>query len=121
MVLAFCEDGVLELRGEGPIEGRSAIAAFIAGVGEPPAPAADAAPVRRIVRHSVTNVRFVSVEPTEARVESYFTVINEIGLDHLGRYPDALVPAGIGRASWRDRGCHHDLVSVGASILKQTK
>src|SRR3546814_2665473 len=94
MVLAFCEDGVLELRGEGPIEGRSAIAAFIAGVGEPPAPAADAAPVRRIVRHSVTNVRFVSVEPTEARVESYFTVITEIGLDHLGRYRDVLVPAG---------------------------
>src|SRR3546814_20929576 len=80
MVLAFCEDGVLELRGEGPIEGRSAIAAFIAGVGEPPVPAADAAPVRRIVRHSVTNVRFVSVEPTEARVESYFTVLTELGL-----------------------------------------
>src|SRR3546814_14204381 len=51
-------------------------------------------PVRRIVRHSVTNVRFVSVEPTEARVESYFTVITEIGLDHLGRYRDVLVPAG---------------------------
>src|SRR3546814_13800433 len=94
MVLAFCEDGVLELRGEGPIEGRSAIAAFIAGVGEPPAPAADAAPVRRNVRHSVTNVRFVSVEPTEARVESYFTVITEIGIGHRGRYRDVLVPAG---------------------------
>src|SRR3546814_17899464 len=70
MVLAFCEDGVLELRGEGSVEGRSAIAAFIGGVGEPPAPAAEAAPVRRIVRHSVTNVRFVSVEPTQARARS---------------------------------------------------
>src|SRR3546814_8312569 len=97
MVLAFCEDGVLELRGEGSVEGRSAIAAFIGGVGEPPAPAAEAAPVRRIVRHSVTNVSFVSVEPTEARVESYFPVITEIGLAHLGRYRAVLVPAG---AEW---------------------
>src|SRR3546814_17130957 len=102
MVLAFCEDGVLELRGEGPIEGRSAIAAFIAGVGEPPAPAAEAAPVRRIVRHSVTNVRFVSVEPTEARVESYFPVITEIGLDHLGRYRDVLVRSDARRVG---KGC----------------
>src|SRR3546814_19302616 len=106
MVLAFCEDGVLELRGEGPIEGRSAIAAFIAGVGEPPAPAADAAPVRRIVRHSVTNVRFVSVAPTEARVESYFPVLTEIGLDHHGRYRDVLVPAGEERLHRRRKVSH---------------
>ena len=30
--------------------------------------------------------------PTEATVASYFTVFTEIGLDHMGRYRDRLVP-----------------------------
>jgi hypothetical protein len=92
LTLAFCEDGVLEVRGEPPLEGRAAIAAFIGGVatGTPPA-APDA---KRIVRHNVTNVRFTSVEPTGAQVESYFTVLTELGLDHYGRYRDTFVPVG---------------------------
>jgi len=49
---------------------------------------------KRIVRHNVTNVRFEAVSPTEATVASYFTVFTEIGLDHMGRYRDRLVPVG---------------------------
>jgi hypothetical protein len=32
------------------------------------------------------------VSPEEATVASYFTVFTEIGLDHMGRYRDRLVP-----------------------------
>ena len=97
---AFCEDGVLEIRGAEPMQGRDAIMARFGG-----APAAASAQdeaaqkrktggLRRIVRHNVTNVRFESVRSDEAIVASYFTVITEIGLDHMGRYRDRLVPVG---------------------------
>src|SRR5262245_50585230 len=69
LVLAFCDDGVLEVRGEAPVEGRDAIAAFIGGVGAT-ADARSTGP--RIVRHNVTNIRFLALTPEEARVESYF-------------------------------------------------
>ena len=46
------------------------------------------------MRHNVTNVRFESIRPDEAVVASYFTVITEIGLDHMGRYRDRFVPVG---------------------------
>ena len=96
---AFCEDGVLEIRGADPLRGRTAIMARFGGA--PPAEQAQeqaalrrgAGAKRRIVRHNVTNVRFESVQPEHAVVASYFTVITEIGLDHMGRYRDRLVPA----------------------------
>jgi SnoaL-like domain len=108
---AFCEDGVLEIRGLEPAQGRAAIVARVGGATASAARRAadeakqstgtDAAPgqassggPRRIVRHNVTNVRFESVTPTEAVVASYFTVFTEIGLDHMGRYRDRLVPVG---------------------------
>ena len=99
---AFCEDGVLEIRGQPPLRGRTAIierfggataalqardAAQSARAQEPDAP-------RRIVRHNVTNIRFETVTRTEATVASYFTVFTEVGLDHMGRYRDRLVPVG---------------------------
>jgi len=88
---AFCEDGVLEVRGQPPHVGRAAIADFIGGVGTSGgAPAAGP----RIVRHNLANVRFVEVTQSVARVESYFTVLTEIGLDHYGRYRDRFVPVG---------------------------
>ena len=49
---------------------------------------------RRIVRHSVTNIRFESVTPTEATLASYFTVFTEIGLDHMGALPGPPRPRG---------------------------
>ena len=93
LAAAFTEDGELEVRGSEPVRGRDAIAAFIAGVGErPPAPSSPVS--RRIVRHNVTNVRFLELGPERALVASYFTVLTEIGLDHYGRYRDTLVPVG---------------------------
>ena len=96
---AFCEDGMLEIRGAAPLQGRAAIMERFGGTGEATrvrqaAGAVDAGRPRRVVRHSVTNVRFEAVSPTEATVASYFTVFTEIGLDHMGRYRDRLVPVG---------------------------
>ena len=95
----FCEDGVLEIRGAEPLRGREAIMARFGGA--PAAQAQDQAArqrgtgsTRRIVRHNVTNIRFESVQPDETLVASYFTVITEIGLDHMGRYRDRFVPVG---------------------------
>ena len=89
---AFCEDGILEIRGSDPVRGRAAIVKEIGGRVPPAAGAAET--TKRIVRHNVTNIRFESLSPTEATVASYFTVFTEIGLDHMGRYRDRLVPVG---------------------------
>ena len=96
---AFCEDGVLEIRGRAPVRGREAIMERFGGgtaalrarrasKAQPPGA------LRRVVRHNVTNVRFEAVSPTEATVASYFTVFTEVGPDHMGRYKDRLVPVG---------------------------
>jgi hypothetical protein len=87
----FCADGVLEIRGFEPLRGRSEIVAFLGGVTGNVA--ADAG-VKRIVRHNVVNVRFDDVTRDQAQVSCYFTVVTHIGLDHIGRYRDTLVPDG---------------------------
>src|SRR5215469_7413449 len=97
---AFCEDGVLEIRGQPPLVGRAAIVERFGGAtaaqqAQGVAAAARAAgAVRRVVRHAVTNVRFEAIAESEATVASYFTVFTEIGLDHMGRYRDRFVPVG---------------------------
>ena len=96
---AFCEDGILEVRGAAPLQGRAAIIDRFGGPSEAArvrqaAGAVDNDRPRRVVRHNVTNIRFEAVSPTEATVASYFTVFTEIGLDHMGRYRDRLVPVG---------------------------
>lgn len=103
---AFCEDGVLEIRGLEPARGRAAIVEKVGGATAPRAARQDRAasseraarPERsepkRIVRHNVTNIRFESIAPQEVTVASYFTVFTEVGLDHMGRYRDRMVPVG---------------------------
>jgi len=114
---AFCEDGVLEIRGSEPIKGRTAIIERFGGQ-TTAMQARDAArerppeATRRIVRHNVTNIRFESVSPEEAVLASYFTVFTEKGPDHVGRYRDHLVPVGerwliahrFVSTDWRARG-----------------
>jgi hypothetical protein len=90
----FCQDGELELRGSDPVHGRDAIVDLLGGVVAAPATTAQTSGVKRIVRHNVTNIRFIEVSPAEARVSCYFTVFTEIGLDHYGRYRDVFVPDG---------------------------
>jgi hypothetical protein len=98
---AFCDDGVLEIRGQDPVRGRDAIVAFLGGGTEAGGDEARRAALRqtaaasgvtRIVRHASTNVRFLELTPRHALVASYFTVFTEIGLDHYGRYRDSFVP-----------------------------
>jgi hypothetical protein len=94
----FCEDGLLEIRGQPPLRGRAAIMERFGGASgaqqaqDVAAAAREEGSSRRIVRHTLTNVRFEAVSPVEATVASYFTVFTEIGLDHMGRYRDRLVP-----------------------------
>jgi hypothetical protein len=99
LAAAFTPDGVLEIRGGDAHHGRDAIARFIGGVAtgdrpRRPAPERRASGERRIVRHALTNTRFVELTRDSATVASYFTVFTEIGLDHYGRYRDRFVPLG---------------------------
>jgi hypothetical protein len=91
----FCEDGVLEIRGFEPLRGRSEIVAFLGGVTRKVAVSAD---VKPIVRHNVASVLFNELTRDHARVSCYFTVVTHIGLDHIGRYRDTVVPDG---DTWR--------------------
>jgi hypothetical protein len=91
----FCADGVLEIRGFEPLHGRSQILAFLGGVTGNIAQRAD---VKPIVRHNIANVLFNEVTHDRAVVSCYFTVVTHIGLDHIGRYRDTLVPDG---DTWR--------------------
>jgi SnoaL-like domain len=114
LAAAFCEDGTLETRGNPPVVGRRAIIERLSGGrgttdAEIRAQARSeqaAGGPRRIVRHNITNIQFEAITPTEARVNSYFTVFTEIGLDHMGRYRDRFVPVG---EQWR---IAHRFVSV---------
>jgi SnoaL-like domain len=87
----FCTNGVLEIRGLEPLQGRSEIRRFLGGV---TAKAATNVATKPIVRHILTNVLFTDLSPEKAQVSSYFTVVTHIGLDHFGRYRDTLVPDG---------------------------
>jgi SnoaL-like domain len=91
----FCAGGVLEIRGFEPLRGRAEIVAFLSGVTGNVAAGAD---VKPIVRHNVANLLFAEVTPDHAQVSSYFAVVTHIGLDHIGRYRDTLVPDG---DTWR--------------------
>jgi hypothetical protein len=87
----FCADGVLEIRGSQALRGRSEIVAFLGGVTGKVAVSAD---VKPIVRHNIANVLFTNVTRDQAEVSCYFTVVTHIGLDHIGRYCDIMVPRG---------------------------
>lgn len=115
LAATFCEDGVLEIRGEAPLRGRPAILDRLGAVAQTAPVAAD---VRRIVRHNLANIRFTELTPRSARVSSYFTVFTEIGLDHYGRYRDDLVPVeGAEGTEWLIR---HRFVSTDWSAPDST-
>jgi SnoaL-like domain len=99
LAAVFCENGVLELRRGPKLEGRDAIVSFLSGVrgspGDPTTAPVEPAAVqgpKRMVRHVLTNSRFLEVDPDRIVVASYFTVITQIGLDHHGRYRDTFEP-----------------------------
>jgi uncharacterized protein (TIGR02246 family) len=83
----FTPDGILEVDGEPPCHGRTAIREFMAGVGRD---LAGATGVPRI-RHHVGNVVIDVRGPALAEARSYFLVVTDRGVDHWGRYRDELV------------------------------
>ena len=93
----FSEDGDLEIRGFEPLCGRSEIVAFLGGI---TGKVAGSGEVKPIVRHNVASMLFNELTRDHAQVSSYFTVVTHIGLDHLGRYRDTVVPDG---DTWRIR------------------
>jgi uncharacterized protein (TIGR02246 family) len=80
----FTTDGVLEVRGDLPLQGRDAIRAFLEGVG---ADFSNATTVP-MIRHHVSNLTIDVTSPTEARGACYFLAVTEHGVDHWGRYRD---------------------------------
>ena len=86
----FAVDGVLEVRGEAPLQGRDAIRAYLEGVGTR---LGDATTVP-LIRHHVSNLAIAVVSPTEARGACYFLAVTEHGVDHWGRYRDRYTPDG---------------------------
>ena len=102
LALSFTTDGELQIRGGESARGRDGIARLLGGTPagddeERRAALKDAAStsgVARIVRHSLTNVRFLELARDGALVASYFTVFTEHGLDHYGRYRDRFEPVG---------------------------
>jgi hypothetical protein len=89
----FAADGVLEFSGgNAPLVGPAAIEEGLgSAVGARPG-----APRPTHVRHHVSSVRFAAVSEERVQVGSYFAVHTDVGLDHWGRYRDALVPGGAG-------------------------
>ncbi|HEY2214598.1 MAG TPA: nuclear transport factor 2 family protein [Acidimicrobiales bacterium] len=100
---AFCPDGTLEIRGRDALKGRNAIIGFLAGEDDSSDDESRRAArihtpadgqTKRIVRHNLTNIRFLELGSEQALVACYFTVFTDIGLDHYGRYRDTFVPQG---------------------------
>ena len=93
LAACFSPDGVLEFTGGAvPLSGPAAIEAGLRA-----AMAKEPDPSRRLpthVRHHVSSIRFVAVQPERVEVGSYFAVHTDVGLDHWGRYRDVLVPLG---------------------------
>ena len=90
----FAVDGVLEVRGEKAIDGRSAIVDYLTGVNRDVVAMSDVP----MLRHYSTNVTITVLSEHEATAASAFLVLAETGLDHWGRYRDRLVAADGG---WR--------------------
>ncbi|WP_370328943.1 nuclear transport factor 2 family protein [Mycolicibacterium hippocampi] len=89
----FGAEGVLEFTGgREPLVGPEGIEAGLAAAMGRPQGAGR--PLPTFVRHHVASVRFVSVAADRVETSSYFAVYTDIGLDHWGRYRDALVPVG---------------------------
>ena len=111
----FCTDGVLEIRGEEPLRGRTEIVSFLGGVTRNVASKVD---VRPVVRHNVANVMFTGLTREVAHVSSYFTVVTHIGLDHFGRYRDTLVPDG---GTWliKHRKVSTDWAAANSTMARQ--
>jgi hypothetical protein len=90
LVGCFAEKGTLEIKGQPPAVGRSAIRDLLSGARTEPAPGAEVPQIR----HFVANLWFTSLTPERIESAAYFQVLTQHGIDHWGRYRDVLVPVG---------------------------
>ena len=86
----FTDDGVLEIDGRSPLQGRAAIEAFLTGTKTNIA----ANLTRPLIRHHVSSIHIEVHNPDSASAASYFLAITERGPDNWGRYRDRLVRVG---------------------------
>jgi hypothetical protein len=93
VALQFTVDGVLESRDGIRGRGREQIARFLGTItATAPAPEVPISE-RPLVRHHLSNIRFVEVTPQRVRVTSYFLRLHRTWPEHWGVYRDTLVPA----------------------------
>jgi hypothetical protein len=86
----FATDGLLEVHGEAPLNGRGSIRLYLEGVSLD----LEAASTVPMIRHHVSNLTIDIESPTEATGACYFLAVTEHGVDHWGRYRDRFVPDG---------------------------
>lgn len=84
LVALFADDGVLETPDGAMQRGSDGIRAFLGGTKADLA----AATTTALIRHHVSSLHIVVVNPTEATGAAYFFVVTEHGPDHWGRYRD---------------------------------
>ncbi|BBY56990.1 hypothetical protein MSAR_01260 [Mycolicibacterium sarraceniae] len=68
LIQSFCPDGELEVRGAATAAGRAAIAEFLGRVAAPLAQSGVSSGIERVVRHTLTNVRFTELTAERAQV-----------------------------------------------------
>lgn len=97
LAACFAPMGVLEFTGgTEPLRGREAIVAGLSAAVRRPADRGNdqgPRPSPTFVRHHVSSVRFAAVAREHAEAQSYFAVYTDAGVDHWGRYRDALTLA----------------------------
>ncbi|MCF8587327.1 nuclear transport factor 2 family protein [Gordonia liuliyuniae] len=104
LTACFAENGVLEIKGGAVATGRAEIVELLTGSrSENPSWVPQ-------IRHFIANVVFTSVTPTGIESAAYFQVLTQRGLDHWGRYRDALVPVD---GDWL---LAHRLVAVDSAV-----
>jgi len=87
LVGLFTAEGVLEIDGRPPLQGRAAIEAFLTATKTNIA----ANLTQPLIRHHVSSLRIDVHGPDTASAASYFLALTERGPDHWGRYRDRLV------------------------------
>ena len=109
--LLFAANGVLEVKGDEPIQGRVDILSYLEGVGKDLA----SATTFPLIRHHVSNLTIDFVSPNEARGICYFLAVTEHGVDHWGRYRDRYVPAPSNEGAGRWLFAHRFVRTDGAT------
>ena len=84
LAACFTADGVLDLGKDDAARGREEIQARLSQV----VWSSKARSEKPLVRHHVSSIKIELENSQHARVESYFLVFTDIGLDHWGTYDD---------------------------------